>query len=303
MNAVRRPSDRRGLTLVELLLAIAILGVIAGVVAATFHTAVAAWRAGTSAADAMHHADAALEQVYMALRSAYYPETRVPLDKYGFSHGDDGSDQPRARDTISWVKLGNALIGEDAPYAGVPHRVELSLLEDDGPQGPGLYVRAWRLDGQPEDFDAAEDVSPVLLSAAVVGFNCQMMDPDAKPMTYSDPIEWIDEWPQTNRIPQAVQISLAIAPSDPRAEPLVIERFVGIPMAELSWNPIVTGGDKNQQATRTRPRSKTVRGNTSDARANTTGARANSAGARPPASGSTPRTSPGSTPGSTGGEL
>jgi type II secretory pathway pseudopilin PulG len=228
------------LTLVELLLAIAILGVITGVVAATFHTAVTAWRTGTSAADATHHADAALEQVYMALRSAYYPESNTPLDKYGFTHADDGGDPPTSRDTISWVKLGNSLIGEDAPYAGVPHRVELSLIDDDGPQGPGLYVRAWRLDGQPEDFDPFEDIAPVLLSGAVVSFNCQMMDPDAKPMTYSDPIKWMDEWTETNRIPEAVQISLAVSAADRKAPPLVIERFVGIPMAELSWNPTMT---------------------------------------------------------------
>lgn len=233
-------NSRSGLTLVELLLAIAILGVITGVVAATFHTAVTGWRTATSASDAAHYADAAVEQIYMALRSAYYPESTAPLDKYGFSHTDDG-DPPDCRDTFTWVKLGNALIGEEAAYAGVPHRVVLEVLDEDAPQGPGLYVRAWRLDGQPEDFDPAEDVEPILFSSAVVGLDCKMMDPDARPMTYSDPIEWIDDWEQTNRIPEAVRFSLVVAPPTPKDAPLVVERFVGIPMSELSWNPTVTG--------------------------------------------------------------
>ncbi len=253
MSTTRNSGGRHGLTLVELLLAIAILGIITGVVAATFHTAVTAWRAGTTAADAIHHADAAMEQVYMALRSAYYPESQRPLDKYGFQHTDGGRDMPHSNDTISWVKLGNALIGEDAPYAGVPHRVEIAIQKDDGPLGAGLYVRSWRIDGQPDDFDPGRDVAPVLLSRAVTGFNCQMMDPDARPMTYADPIVWMDDWEQTNRIPQAVQIAIAVSSTNPRDTPLVLERFVGIPMAELSWKPTVTGTVGQQRPRRIRP--------------------------------------------------
>jgi len=233
------------LTLVELLLAIAIMGVIIGVVAATFHTAVTSWRTSANVADTGHYAAAASEQIYMALRSAYYPESNSPLDKYGFSHTDDG-DPPNSRDSFSWVKIGDALIGEDSPYAGVPHRVVLEVLDKSAPQGPGLYVRSWRLDGQPEDFDPDVDVAPLLLSSAVIGLNCQMQDPDASPMTHSDPIEWLDEWEPTNRVPQAVRFALVMAPSGPKAEPLVVERFADIPMAEMSWNPTVTGSDNQR---------------------------------------------------------
>ena len=239
------PNKRQGLTLVELLLAIAILGVMIGVVAATFHTAVTSWRTSANVADTGHYAAAASEQIYMALRSAYYPESNSPLDKYGFSHTDDG-DPPRSRDSFSWVKIGDALIGEESPYAGVPHRVVLEVLDESAPQGPGLYVRSWRLDGQPEDFDSETDVEPVLLSSAVIGLDCQMKDPDATPMTHSDPIEWIDEWEPTNRVPEAVRFALVMTPSSPKEEPLVVERFAEIPMAEMSWNPTVTSGEGQQ---------------------------------------------------------
>ncbi len=245
-----RVGGRRGITLIELLLALSILGVISGVVAATFATAVTAWRAGTAAADASHHADAVVEQLYMALRSSYYPETREPLDRYGFLHTRAGGSMPSSHDTISWVKLGPALIGEDTPYAGVPHRVEVTRMDSAAPQGAGLYVRSWRLDGQPEDFDPERDTDPLLLSPAVVGFQVLMSDPDYRPMTHSDPIDWIDHWDATNRIPAAVQFSLAIGSTNPRAKPLVLERMVNIPMAELSWNPTVTGGAQTRRARR-----------------------------------------------------
>lgn len=232
----KRKSD--GFTLLELLLAIAILGVLVGIVAATFHTAVTAWQAGSIAADASHHADAVMEQVVMGLRSAFYPESTEPLYAYGFTHEDDG-DMPTARDTISWVKLGNALVGEDMPYAGVPHRVELSVKGRDGPDGEGLYVRSWRLDGQPDDFDT-DDVPPLLLSREVAALDCRMLDPAKKEGDLDESV-WMDDWDTTNRIPTRVLISIAIRPATDRKEQLVLERVVTIPLADLSWNPVVTG--------------------------------------------------------------
>lgn len=199
-------------TLVELMLAISILGVIIGVVASTFHVGVTAWRAGTSAADSVHRADAVMEQVYMALRSSYYPESSSPQYKYGFVHTDDGGDLPHSSDRISWVKLGNALIGEDTPYAGVPHRVELFIGDSSEEYVPGLYVRSWRLDGQEEDFDPDEDVTPVLISREVSGFDCKVLDPDEslEDMQDCDDLPWIDDWEDTNRIPESVLISMSV---------------------------------------------------------------------------------------------
>jgi prepilin-type N-terminal cleavage/methylation domain-containing protein len=239
--SIIRNNGRNGFTLVEILMAIAIYGLIAGAVSATFHTAITTWRGANAAADAMHHADNSIDQIYMALRSAYYPEASAPMDKYGFSHEDEGGDQPKSRDVISWVKLGSTLIGEDTPYAGVPHRVEVSMMDDDGPFGPGLYVRSWRLDGQPDDFDVEDDTIPVLISSAVVGFNCQMMDPDKRSNTVTEEINWLDDWEQTNRVPEAVRISLAVASPSPKQKPMIIERYIEIPISELSWNPVITG--------------------------------------------------------------
>ncbi len=230
-------------TLLELLLAVAIFGVVSATVGTIFYTSVSAWRTGTAAADAMHHIDAVSEQAVSALRSAYYPESEAPLDKYGFCHENDGDEMPDCHDKISWVKVGNSLVGEDASYAGVPHRVELFIMdESDGPDGPGLYVRAWRLDGQEEDFNPEEEVDPVLISSAVVGLDCKMIDRDTPvDITSDEPFTWLEEWETTNRIPERVLFSIAVAPAEESdLEPLVIQRYVEIPMAALSWNPVVT---------------------------------------------------------------
>ena len=65
-----------------------------------------------------------MEQVAMALRSAYYPANGDTDWAYGFQH-EDGGDGDAAKDRISWVKIGSSLVGEDVPWAGAAHRVNL----------------------------------------------------------------------------------------------------------------------------------------------------------------------------------
>ena len=249
------PHRRAAFTLVEVLLAVAIFGTVAAIVGTIFFTGVNVWRTGTAAADAMHHIDAVLEQVTAGLRSAYYPESKEPLYKYGFVQENDGDDMPRCADKISWVKIGPSLVGEDATYVGVPHRVELFLLDEgDGPQGAGLYVRAWRLDGQEDDFDPEEDVDPVLLSSAVTGFDCKMIDRDKEVEVGEDePFEWLDEWESTNRVPESVLLSLSVDPApESHLEPLILTRRIEIPLADLSWNPFQAGTSDSDTGRRNR---------------------------------------------------
>lgn len=227
---IRRHS---GFTLIEVLLAVAILGVVAGVVATTLSTAVEVWRQSKIVADRAHHGDAVMEQVVQALRSAYYPEGTKPSYEYGFTFEDDGGESPNANDKISWVKIGNSLIGEDTPWAGTAHRVELFVDDSNGEQG--IYVKAWQLVGIDDDFDPEEDVEPVLLSDEVVSLNCRMIDPD-KTLEPLDEIEWLDEWAQSNRIPTKVELTIAIQQKGSREEPTEYIRTIEIPMAAMSWD-------------------------------------------------------------------
>ena len=168
---------RRGFTLIELLLAIALLGLVSASVALVLSVGFESWRAGTEMAEESSEGDAVMEQIVAALRSAHYPANGEPDYEYGFQHEDDGEEED-ARDSFSWVKIGSALIGEDVSWAGSSHRVRLFVSDDEEGQGPGLYVSAWQLVGQPEDFDPEEDVVPVLLSDRVVGLDCRMQDPE-----------------------------------------------------------------------------------------------------------------------------
>lgn len=235
---------RAGFTLLELLLAVTIMAIVTTVAYLTFSAATSAWMRGTQMADGLHHADYVIDQLAMGLRSAYSPETRKPDEKYGFMISDDGNGE-NAHDVIGWTKLGGALVGNTAEYAGAPHRVEVTVTEDQESGRSGFAVRSWRLDGHPEDFDPQEEVEFVYLSPRVTGFNCRMQDPEQEEDAEDDEIEWIDDWEFSNRVPYAVELTLYVEPGVKDAETVEVRRIVEIPMAEMSWNPVVTDGGKN----------------------------------------------------------
>ncbi|MGI6496222.1 MAG: PulJ/GspJ family protein [Kiritimatiellia bacterium] len=224
---------RSGFTLLELVLVVGILAVISTVAYFTFNAGVNAWRTGTRLADSLHHAEYVLEQVVMGLRSAYYPDGGKANANYGFVLEDDGSDGPDARDTISWVKLGTSLVGADAPFAGIPHRVEIGVFDpDDASASHGFGVRAWRIDSQPEDFDPEEEVEPFFLTDKILGINCRTLANDQED---EDELAWEDEWEDTNRVPFAVEITLYLEPPREGDDPVEVQRIAEIPLAGLSW--------------------------------------------------------------------
>ncbi len=226
MRIVNRQSQianrKLGFTLIEILLALSLLSVISVVTYLTFNTSLRAWKKGTSMTDNLHHGDYVVEQLEMALRSMYYPESR-PGNMYGFWHEDNGSDES-ASDVISWVKLGTSLVGADCSFVDSPHRVKFYLDTDD--EGRSVVtVKAWQLLGQPEEFDPEEDVEAFHLSRKVIGFDCR-----AAYRIMDDEIDWSDEWEETNRIPTVVEITLYLEPAEEGGEPALMTRIIGIPV-------------------------------------------------------------------------
>ncbi len=234
MKRFNRYRQLRGFTLLELLLAVSLLAVASSVTFMVFSTATRAWKRGVALADSLHHGDFVVDQLSLALRSAYYPDTGASGEEYGFWMEDRSGTQPQ--DLMSWVKLGGALVGRDWPSAGSPHRVIVSV-EPDKDGRDSVCVRAWRMQGQPEEFDPIEDIEPVFLSRRVHGLNCRpafKLDDGA--------IEWRDEWEDTNRIPRYVEVTLYVEPVDEGEPSVEVKRVISIPVAERSWEGRRAGG-------------------------------------------------------------
>lgn len=215
-----------GFTLLELMLSIGILALVTTVTYLAFSTVATAWKRGMALTENLHHGDFVAEQLVMALRSAYFP-SGGNRSAYGFIHEDNG-DGEGADDVISWVKLGSSLVGKDCPFAGSPHRVIFSLENnEDGERC--VAVRAWRVEGQSQDFDKAE-IEPMYLSNKVIGFDFIWASG-----IEDDEIQWESTWDKTNQIPVNVSITLFLEPIDEDGEPIEIKRAFAIPVAPLSW--------------------------------------------------------------------
>lgn len=223
----KKPSAKSGFTLLEILLTVSIMSLATLVVATAFSTATMAWKRGTEISDSMNHGDFVMDQLAMALRSAFYQGDNGDSPDFGFWHEDDG-DGIGASDSISWVKVGSSLVGRHCEFAGTPHRVEFFLepYED----GMGVAVKAWRLFGQTEEFDP-DDIDPEYISDRVMGFSCRT----AKVMDDDGEVEWEDEWEDTNCIPPAVELTVYLQPTEEDDDPIELIRIVELPIARDWW--------------------------------------------------------------------
>jgi len=257
-NGERRTGDRQAVafTLIELLVAVALLGMAMAMTFTTFYSVVKAWQRGTAMADDLDHGEYVMQQVACGLRSAFFPPAAAAASSraavtnaanvgtnaaavmpasgggYGFVLEDHGNGAG-ARDIISWVKTGSALLKVNDPlYKGL-HRVRLSV-EDEEDAGPAVAVRAWRPYANPITFDPLE-IIPHFVSGKVVGLDCRV----AKEMK-DDAWDWTEVWENeaTNCLPLAVEITLYLEPLEPGEPPVEVRRTIEIPLAPLSWSGV-----------------------------------------------------------------
>ncbi len=227
MSIQRPTSSLKGFTLLELMLAITILSLVTTVTYMTFSTVIKAWSRGSQLTEELHRGDFVVEQLVLGLRSAYYPESNQKDSKYGFWMEDDG-DGENAADEMSWVALGSALIGKENVYFGSPHRVRVTIEEDDEGRD-AIAVRSWRVKGQDEDFEP-EDIDPVFLSKKIIGLNCRT----AYEME-DDELDWLDEWEETNKVPKYVELTLYMEPLSGDDNAVEVKRLIQINAGDLCW--------------------------------------------------------------------
>jgi len=190
---------RRAFTMIEMLLAVFLVGLLTTFSVLTFNSVSRGWQISTDYMDKMQRTDFALNQVISGLRSMYYPHDGKQSDNYGFVliNNGDGED-PDSSDIIEWSKTGSAIVGTKSAVADTVHRVQLMILEEgnddyrdaNGRRYPievtGLYARqcpdvALRpAEGEDKEdidytFQNAEMYQPVLISDGIVGFNCRVL--------------------------------------------------------------------------------------------------------------------------------
>ena len=253
----------RAFTMVELLLATFLVGVVTALAAMTFSSVTRSWQVSADYMDKMQRTDYALNQVISGLRSMYYPHDGKVDDRYGFQLTNNGEgENPRDSDVITWSKTGPAIVGTKNAIADSVHRVQVMVLEEGNSdykeeiQKTGLYAR---LCGDSalipkNDDDTADETDysfansdlyqPILIADGVVGFNCRVVK-TAKDVeggianeSENDKNSFEDEFAESNSVPYKVELTFQIEKADEtfrsqtQRAPMI--RIVRIPIHEQS---------------------------------------------------------------------
>ena len=259
---------RRAFTLVELLLAVVLVGVLTALSMMTFSAVTNGWQTSTDYMDKLQRTDFALNQVVGGLRSMYYPHDGKQDANYGFvlMNNGDGAEPDRS-DVIEWSKIGSAIVGNKSSVADSVHRVQVMVLEEGNRdwkeeiQKTGLYARqcpdvALRPKDDEVDYSFANDemYQPVLIADGIVGFNCRVMKT-------ADDIEdggdgggkakFEEEWESSNSVPYKVELTFFLADPEGRAyrsNTAPVMRIVKIPIFEQSQDGATTPADDDKAA-------------------------------------------------------
>ncbi|MCR5413673.1 MAG: prepilin-type N-terminal cleavage/methylation domain-containing protein [Kiritimatiellae bacterium] len=244
---------RRAFTLVEVLVAVFLLGIVTTISVMTFNAISTAWTVSTEYLDKMQRTDYALEQVVSGLKSMYYPHNGEQSYTYGFYLADNGDgDSADDSDIIEWAKTGNSIVGNlDASVDSV-HRVQLMVLEEGNSDYKetipvtGLYVRMCpdpalrpvkdkKVSETDYTFANNDMYQPMLVADGIVGMNCRVLPSDEKTDSENDRREFEDEWTASNSVPYKVELTFRVA--DPegksyRTNTAPVMRIVTIPVYE-----------------------------------------------------------------------
>ena len=219
---------KSGFTLLELLVALAILVFAFAIIWQTFTGTVKAWQRGGQLLDELRHGDFVMEQVVSALRSAAFPPSaKTSGGRYGFrlETGNAGS---YPGDKLSWVTTSSAFIPPDSELAKGTHRIILSI-EDNEDGDPSVCVRAY--DPLMEEDDTRE-IERWFVSTEVQGVQCRVWNAEEK--------IWENSWEGelTNTLPSLVEVTLYMDPIEKYGDPVTLMRVVEIPIAPAVTNAV-----------------------------------------------------------------
>ena len=259
----------RAFTMIELLLATLLVGVVTALSALTFQAVSRGWQVSADYMDKMQRTDYALNQVVSGLRSMYYPHDGKQDGRYGFTLEDNGDgDSPRSSDVITWSKTGPAIVGTKNAIADTVHRVQVMVLEEGNSdykeeiQKTGLYARLCGdsalvpdNDGDDTDysFSNADLYQPVLIADGVVGFNCRVLKSATDAgggvanESENDKKTFEDEFAESNSVPYKVELTFQIEKADDtfrsqtQRAPMV--RIIRIPIHEQSLDGVAPPSD------------------------------------------------------------
>jgi len=197
--------SRRGLTLVEIVVAIAILALIGTIAFSSLTTTMGVREAMEEAGGSKRAARTTMSTIVRELRLAYMTKNTAAIQSYRtifVGRDDDDTDQ------LWFATLAHQRRYRDSRECD---QGEVTLFTEPDPDKSELLVLYHR-EGPRIDHEPDKDGAIMPLARGVTRFDLSYLDPKTG--------EWKDEWDttkaeQANTLPRAVQIVLGLASPDP----------------------------------------------------------------------------------------
>ena len=206
----RRHLTARGYTLIEVMVAVALLGLVVTAVYSSWMAVVRASRVGLQAAAEAQRSRIAMRVMETALASARMFEANGSY--YGFETENGGNA------TLSFIARLPESFLRSGKFGDFDVRRVTFSVESGGDFGKRLVMRQSPL---LMEVDEDEKNFPLPLADNVRELRLEFWDTRKR--------DWVDEWKQTNQLPKMVKISLQLDQGSSYPKPII--RIVGLPSA------------------------------------------------------------------------
>lgn len=214
-------ATQAGFTLMEVLLAVAILSIVIAGVYGTFNTALNAWKRGTDATEVFQRQRIVMEALGELAQSTLFFAASPQL------YAVIATKNPGLGDSVSFVTASDAFLPPSEASAVGMRRVTISLEQDDYRRTYLAIVNQPAL--RPEN-QSAESLQAHVISTDVSGFYVRYRDGRNG--------IWGDTWDETSTPPSAMEFTVVFGKQGDRLPPVVVTRAVDIPVAAF----LVQGG-------------------------------------------------------------
>ena len=210
-----RPQRQPGFTLLEVMLAVTILGLVMVSVYGSWTAALSGWRRTSEVSDTFQRQRVVMEMLSELTRSAVFFGSNPELYQVTGTH------DATKGDSVSFVTASDALLPPGEMLLAGMRRVTIGLGRNKR-DGISLMLENSAALGDTGDTQAATPSHEI--SSAVSGFGVRYRDPRDG--------EWKDVWEDALVAPMAMEFTVAFAdPNNSKASPFTVTRAVELPAA------------------------------------------------------------------------
>ena len=230
MHRIVKDRQKQGaFTLLEVMLAVTILGLVMTAVYATWSAALSGWKRSSTISAAFQRERVVMDTLTeLASSIVYFNSNKGVYDVQGTHDEWKG-------DAVSFVTSSDVLLPQTESSIAGMRRVTIALERDD--QGNPFLSIVNTPALEPSDASSEDQIH--VLSANVCGFQVR----------YRDPLDesWKDKWENAHVIPAAIEFTVAFGGTDGQTPPVIVTRAVDVPIARFAMQ--TQGLQMNQQST------------------------------------------------------